>query len=45
MYRRYAVVRDADLQDATDRLATYRAALPIPERTVIPLRAVPGRPD
>lgn len=36
MFRRYAVVRDADLQEATDRLAAYRATLS-PERTVIPL--------
>jgi hypothetical protein len=37
MYRRYAVVRDADLQDAADRLAAYRASLPTPERKVIPM--------
>jgi integrase len=43
MFRRYAVVRDADLQDAADRLAAYRATLPT-ERTVIPLsRAQEGQ--
>ena len=42
MYRRYAVVRDADLQDATDRLAAYRAALPAPDRKVIPISAAQG---
>jgi hypothetical protein len=36
MFRRYAVVRDADLQDAADRLDAYRATLST-ERTVIPL--------
>jgi integrase len=42
MYRRYAVVRDADLQDAADRLAAYRASLPAPERKVIPISAAQG---
>jgi integrase len=40
MFRRYAVVRDADLQDAADRLDAYRATLS-PGRTVIPLPQTP----
>jgi integrase len=36
MFKRYAVVRDVDLDDAADRLAAYRATLPT-ERSVIPI--------
>jgi integrase len=42
MFKRYAVVRDTDLDDAADRLAAYRASLPT-ERTVIPLAEVQER--
>jgi integrase len=36
MFKRYAVVRDVDLDEAADRLAAYRATLPT-ERSVIPI--------
>ena len=39
MFKRYAVVRDADLPEAAGRLAAYRSTLPT-ERTVIPLAEV-----
>lgn len=39
MFRRYAVVKDADLQDATGGQAAYRATLST-ERRVIPLTRV-----
>jgi hypothetical protein len=39
MFKRYAVVRDADLPEAADRLAAYRSTLAT-ERTVIPLAEV-----
>jgi len=39
MFKRYAVVKDADLPEAADRLATYRSTLPT-ERAVIPFTEV-----
>jgi hypothetical protein len=39
MFKRYAVVRDADLPEAVDRLAAYRSTLPT-ERAVIPFTEV-----